>query len=581
MNQKVQVKDKKGGFPPELVKRLSVVVSIFIFCMFVIQPLIMHGKQLYPMSDGSQMYTRYLEYTEFKLSSFITMFIIMLVALLVVIIHYAFTKPNWRSKTFKEWLADLKIYDYALIGFILFIGISALIRVISKDGELAHTAIWGIAGGRNEGFLVMLCYVLVIWIVGHWGRPKQWHFFSLTITAAIISLYGILQFYMIDPLALNFPGMNSLYQLGSLATISNRDFASTYLCLSFFICFVQFTQQDSKLRWIYFACLLPIIFSITLMRTLSGIIGIIGAAVLLFPFFVRKRKFTYRSFFMLGSCLFIMNLAEYIREHAIQTAGASFFGTSFFGAIGCFVIAGIVYMMRDKKPLSLPSEKKMRIIWPLALLGIVTIFIVLLPVVASEPASGIDVSARIKNMLHEIYQMIYHGNFDDNLGSQRMFVWKRMIPMILENPVFFMFGHGPDSFKFYFNKNYGLESQIRYRVEYDKAHNEFLQIWFDNGIFAVLSWILFGLSAIWTATKRAVKQPVVLAVGATMLCYFIQSFFNLSMPGVSASCWAMWGVLIALIRNPENAEELDDIQIGYTEDEEEEWEEDEEQVVLV
>ncbi len=47
-----------------------------------------------------------------------------------------------------------------------------------------------------------------------------------------------------------------------------------------------------------------------------------------------------------------------------------------------------------------------------------------------------------RDLIYEMSQ-IMHGNFNDRFGSSRMFVWKRCIPLIKENPII---GTGPDCF---------------------------------------------------------------------------------------------------------------------------------------
>lgn len=555
------------GLPAELQNRLSSVVAIFVFFMFVVQPLVI-GKN------------RYAGYTTFKLSSFYWIFGVFLVVLAFVTLQYIYTKPAWVTKTWKQRLSSLKVYDYALIIFVLSMFISMLIAVFTRgniDDPTFHinnmhesypkNAIWGSADGRSEGFVTMFCYALIIWIVGHWYRPKQWHFMALCIVAGAISIYGILQFYMIDPLNLNFNVgnliFNEKYQLNSLATISNRDFASTFLCLTVFICFVQFTQHKSLLKWVYFVCLMFVVYTLILMRTLSGFIGIAATGVLLLPLFIHKRAYAYRSFFLIGCCMFVANLAEFFRGKGLDQP-VTLFGIGTKIALICLVIAAILFFLpKQKKQLRLLNERTVRISWIVFLVVLIIVFIALLPKLANNSMTGAASTARLQNLFHELYEMIYHGNFSDDFGSQRFYVWKRAMMLIKEHPIF---GLGPDCFTLGFKQAFFYESTERYGVFYDKVHNEFLQYWVDSGIFALLSWITFCFSAIWIAIKRASKEPLILAVSATMLCYMVQSFFNLSMPGVAPTCWTMWGILIALIRNKDKACDLDD-EIEYEDDE--------------
>lgn len=539
MSQKTTTRKKRPlgtGMPAVLADRLSSVMSIFVFCMFVVQPLII-GPQ------------RYVDYTGFKLRSYLIMLAFALFLLACVFLQYVYTQPSWVTKTWKQRLQDMQIYEYALIAYLVFLTISMLIAVLGRGGYYAYNALWGSTGDRNEGFFVLFSYIIVIWSIGRLYRPKQWHLMALCIVAAILCCYGILQFYMIDPLRLNFANFNMLYTLSSVATISNRDFASTFLCLSIFICVVQFTQQNSKLRWVFFACLLPIVYTLTLMKTLSGIVGIAATAILLFPYFIRNRKYAYRFFFQVGICLLVIWLAEFFIAQA-RKIDFAIFNIMMIAAIACLVLSALFYVLRSIRSVPHPSVKAMHIIWPAVLVGIVIIFILALPKLGANPVGG-----RSSLLFNQLYEMVYHGNFDDSFGSERLYVWKRGLMMIQERP---LFGQGPDGFAVEFYNRFYQESLDKYGVYYDKVHNEYLQTWTDLGIFALISWLTFAFSLLWKAHKKFIKEPVVLAVAATMICYMVQAFFNLSMPGVSPSCWAMWGVLVAMTRAKSPLPELDD-----------------------
>lgn len=540
MSQKTTANKKRplgSGMPSVLANRLAAVMSLFVFCMFVVQPLIIGPD-------------RYVDYTGFKLRSYLLMLFFALFLLLCVLLQYVYTQPGWITKTWKQRLQEMQLYEYALLAYLVFLTISMLSAVIGRGGYYAHNALWGSANGRNEGFFVLFSYIITIWSIGRLYRPKQWHLMALCIVAAVLSCYGILQFYMIDPLQLNFDKFNSLYNLSSLATISNRDFASTFLCLSVFICIVQFTQQNSRLRWVFFACLLPVVYTITLMKTLSGIVGIAATVVLLFPYFIRNRKYAYRFFFQIGVVFLVVWLAEFFIARARKIDFAIFNLVMLISLI-CLFIACLLFALRNMRSMPHPSVKAMQIIWPTVLISIVVIFVLALPKLGSNPTGG----NRFSLLFSQLYEMVYHGNFSDDFGSERLYVWKRALMMIKDRP---LFGQGPDCFAVEFHARFFQESISKYGVYYDKVHNEYLQTWTDLGIFALIAWLTFAVSLLWKARKKFIKEPVVLAVAATMICYMVQAFFNLSMPGVSPSCWAMWGILVAMTRAKAPVPELDD-----------------------
>ena len=61
----------------------------------------------------------------------------------------------------------------------------------------------------------------------------------------------------------------------------------------------------------------------------------------------------------------------------------------------------------------------------------------------------------------------------------------------------------------------------------DVAHNEYLNILVNQGIFALLSYLAAVISALvhWYRNKSAAAA----AAGAAVLCYCVQAFFGISM----------------------------------------------------
>lgn len=560
MTKTTTINKKLGtGLPSLLRDRLSVVTGLFVLALFVVQALIM---------DRVQNGTRYYNYTTFRLMTFLIIFVLYLVIMGVVFLQYVYTQPGWTPLTFKQRLKNTKPYEFAIYAYILFAFISALCAPRTgysstymltpplTDSGIFY-AFWG-STDRNEGFLVLLCYALAVLFIMKFYRPKQRDFLVFTVVAVLIASYGILQFCGLDPLTLNFnaSAIYPFHHIMAMSTVSNENFASTYLCLFVFITLIQFTQQDSPVRWFYFVSLLVIFFGIFIMDTESGIVGMAGALVIFFPCFVRSLKYASRFFFALGSIALVYWLRHLITAVAYSQAYL-IFNIAMLAAIACFALAFILFAIhkfksRKDSKLPHPSEKLMRIVWPVLLvLGIAGAFIIV-PKIADDPSQG---------TLYEAGQMM-RGNFDDDFGSSRIYIWNRAMSMMTEQkPVLlsktFWLGHGPDNFYPAFFDKYGMEAFERYNVSFDKAHNEYLQMFFDIGALGTLSMISFQVLIIWFAIKRS-KQPIIFAVAATCLCYMGQAFFNLSMPGVAPLAWAMWGILGALIRTKEAPEELDD-----------------------
>lgn len=136
---------------------------------------------------------------------------------------------------------------------------------------------------------------------------------------------------------------------------------------------------------------------------------------------------------------------------------------------------------------------------------------------------------------------VMHGNFDDSFGSGRIFIWKNVIPLIPERP---LFGGGPDTLVYRMTVFFQRGDITR---SIDTAHNEYLNILVNQGVFALAAYLGVIISAL-TAWLKNGKTAAAVA-GAAVLGYCIQAFFGISMFIVSIYFWIALGYLSASRRD--------------------------------
>ena len=131
-------------------------------------------------------------------------------------------------------------------------------------------------------------------------------------------------------------------------------------------------------------------------------------------------------------------------------------------------------------------------------------------------------------VFHELLS-IMHGEISTTFGSGRIHIWEQVLSAVPEH---FLFGTGPDTMLYG-----GLEAFTRYDealggtvvAQIDVAHNEYLNILYHQGIFALAAY-LGALAA--TAKKwlrDSGRNALVAVLGTMLLCYSIQAFFGFSM----------------------------------------------------
>lgn len=144
--------------------------------------------------------------------------------------------------------------------------------------------------------------------------------------------------------------------------------------------------------------------------------------------------------------------------------------------------------------------------------------------------------------LHEAHELL-HGNIDDSFGSGRVHIWREVISRIPEH---FWFGAGPDTML-----NAELESFSRYDealdiyiVSYiDAAHNEPLNILFNQGVFALASYAAMLISGAIIWFRRSADNKAVAVLGGACLCYLVQGLFGISQPATAPLLWAALALL--------------------------------------
>ena len=134
--------------------------------------------------------------------------------------------------------------------------------------------------------------------------------------------------------------------------------------------------------------------------------------------------------------------------------------------------------------------------------------------------------------------------FGDRVGSGRMEIWKLSLSLI---PKYGLFGCGIERLG-----KHGLELCEGWSWYFDKAHNEYLNLWLTEGIFALVTYLVFLFSLFIpgimmfikkkTSEKEEKNELAMVALFA-FFGYIAQAFFNISVIQVAPYFWMICGFL--------------------------------------
>lgn len=187
-----------------------------------------------------------------------------------------------------------------------------------------------------------------------------------------------------------------------------------------------------------------------------------------------------------------------------------------------------VYLFKDKNNLKYLGRLFL-------LFLIITLFI--------EYQSNGRVVLRFLSISNDLQNLIAQGSDYESGGAHRIFIWKHVLVLIKESPIF---GYGIETLDIVFIKRF-LGDILDYfgglrRI--DKAHNEYLHIAVSSGIPALLVYLYFIGNILKSAFKNINKNQMVLPLLASIIGYLVQSFFNISVVSVAYIFWIFLGILV-------------------------------------
>lgn len=392
--------------------------------------------------------------------------LVFLLGISLFFIYFAVEKPDKIS--FIENTTENRFFA----GYIILVFISTFFSIntmISLVGSVY----------RHDGFLALIAYSFAYLIARNAKQIVKYFFPIVTLTSVIVAIYGLLQFYRLDPVPME------LYRFDwkglAFSTMGNPNFLGSYLVLSIPMPIYLYFYKGKKMGLIAYAILF---LALLTTRTRGAWIG---------------------AFFTLIAFLVLHHFRSGFQK----------------------------------------SEWKKVLIVFLTSMGMILVFMM---------TSGSEFMTRFLSIFIDLSRILKEDETAYLGGSDRVYLWGRVIELIRMRP---FFGFGLDTM--YLAMEMYFRGQItadfgRYK-NWDKAHNEYLNIAISSGVLSLLAYLGFLYFALKKGLKQMKNHEAYVPLLAAIIGYLVQALFNIQVVMVYYLFFAYLGIVTskeALIEEEKN-----------------------------
>lgn len=483
---------------------LEVLSEIYIAITIIIFPLIV---------DSSGFFHIF----ECKWYSYLVIACTYLLSIVVTILWFEIFKKVRLLKTIK-----FSIVQWLVVAFWIINVVSCFLSPFYNRYNLF------IGVGRGEGLIMMTLYSLTFLFITLFAKFKKRYILYFSISSILVNFIAILQYIGFNPFNM-FQGGIGTHNVSFMGTIGNIDFLSALFCILLSVSFSAFifTHDKKSNKIIHLLSVLMGSFIFGIIDIQSGKVAFLVTMVLIMPFILIKSERLSKFLIMIATILsaYCINIIINPQYHYDVHSIGLYFQFNYITLLFIIVISGLIFLSfvlkRTKYDFSL---KKNIIKYMYLFIGVCAICAILF-LYAYDFKSGI---------LYEIHELL-HGNFDDEFGTYRIFLWKRTLSIFPEYPII---GSGPDTFAVRFMAKFTSDiAKIGTLTINDTAANVYLTMLINIGIVGLGTYLLFIFFQIKKGLKYINEYSLVLLIA--IICYLIQDFFNLSLVIVTPIFWLL------------------------------------------
>ena len=485
-------------------KILHIITEVFVAVMLIVFPLLVDS-------------TGFFRILELKWYSHLTIVSTYIFAILSVLIYFFLVKKInlLKGKKFTKT-------KFFVMAFLVINAVSTFISPYFKTHDLL------IGSGRGEGLINILLYAVSFLLVSTFLKFEKRQINYFTISALIFSMICVLQYFGFNPFNMYQDGIGT-HNVSFMGTIGNVDFISAYYTIVLTVALVTylFVSENKWQSLLNLTAVTMGIFIFQIIDVQSGLVAFMAVAALLAPYILLSGERFARTLVVVAGIVvgFFVDLVINLKYvYATKELVFDFqFNELAIGMLICIAVLLILaWILKKKDYYLLHQRRRIIVIYALMILAVI----------------GGLVLVYIKDfnigILHEIHDIL-HGNFKDEYGTYRVFLWKRAIKLVEEAPVI---GTGSDTFAIRFMSKYTQDVAALGKLTInDTAANVYLTILVNTGALGLIAYMCVVASALFKLLKTALvgklEDKIVhgntyyYLIAISVFAYAVQDFFNL------------------------------------------------------
>lgn len=443
------------------------------------------------------------------------------VLLLLVILYIIFSvkEKGITLQGLKNIWADMSVTDRFVLGYMLTVLVSYLFCGHWKEG------FWGY-DGWYMGLFSQLSFVLIYFIFSRFMKDSPLVLSVLCAVSAYVFTVGIQHRLLIDTVG-TYESLSDYYKTQFLSTLGQASWYSSFMTVIIPIGMFAFWHfKNYILRAVAGIFVMISFMTMVTQNTDSAYFGFLAATLVLFHVSVRdaqkmRRLFEVMLLFTLAPKCMKFLLGIYPNEIMTWDTISRilvFDSRIWILAVFCVLMIAVFALLQKYEKYPVRAMRMLRNVIYVVLCCLLAFWVVILVW---------GVKGQLPPVLLALTEKIPYLLWHNGWGNGRGFTWSITMQMLVEmNWKNLLVGVGPDCYAIYAHGNYNEALQAVWGSNIlTNAHNEWLNMFFNGGIFGGVTYLGIFLSVLVRFVKNCEKRPLLLGLAACIAAYMAHNLF--------------------------------------------------------